>query len=106
MKDGKTYEILWMGENPFVRGRGMAWSLAELLGGYNMVYPDSKDGMLDYDFCKNMLSHFDAIATDQEKIGEDWEAFFCADNWGKKILQYKNNSWVELKPGFSKENQK
>ena len=104
--DNGEKRVLWMGVSPFEPDSEMASSLVKLLGLYNLIYPNNRNGMYDYDLIKDMLDICDVIATNQEVIKEDWEEFFNSNNWSKKLLQYKDGSWNEIKPGFSKENQK
>lgn len=101
-------KVLWMGVTPLEMSTERSHELVQYIGsGYEAFCTEETAGMKEYD-PKYMRQVFgilgiDVVATDEENIDESYENFFCADNWGKKIVQYKNDAWTELQPGFSKE---
>lgn len=98
-----TKKVFWFGVTPLKRDSSRAYALVEFLGGFEMLFPEETIGMGTYDSRKNILRDNDVIATDQEIIDKSYENFFCAENWGKQIVQYKDGEWKDLKPGFSEE---
>lgn len=101
--------ILWLGVTIFERDihSERLRTLLSKYGAINVMFTDNNTGMETYESIKGFLEfagEWDVIATDQEKIDESWENFFVAQNWGKQIVQYKNGEWVEVRPGFSKQN--
>ena len=99
----ETIKVLWLGVTPLERGSERCYSLAHYLGRYSVSFPNTTSGMEDYEFYKSILKDWEVFATDEENIDESWEHFFCADNWGKKIVQFKDGAWRDVNPGFSKE---
>ena len=110
MEDFKKLELVWLGVTELerdIRSKRIQ-SLAHTFGRVGINFPTTTTGMETYDdMMKGFLDfagEYDIIATDQEKIDESWEDFFVPENWGKKIIQYKDGEWKEVKPGFSMDN--
>ncbi len=99
-------KVLWLGVTPLEQYSDRTYSLVDKLGSIHIDYPNTTIGMETYDNWSKYLQDWSVIATDQENIDESWENFFAAENWGKQIIQFKDNEWTELKPGFSKNYQK
>ena len=96
-----TNRVLWLGVTPLEQYSDRANSLATKLGSVHVDFPNTVTGMENYDSWSNYLGEWNVIATDEEYIDGSWENFFEAKNWGKKIIQFKNNEWTEVMPGFS-----
>ena len=94
--------LLWLGVTPLEKFSDRVDLLVEELGSISVNFPNTTEGMIRYDQWANYLDEWDVIATDQEHIDESWENFFVAQNWGKQIIQFKDNKWSEVLPGFSK----
>ena len=96
-------KVIWLGVTPLERGSKRSRDLAEYIGGYSLDFPNTTSGMDRYNHYKGILKEWNIIATDQENIDKSWEEFYCAENWGKRIVQFKDEAWKDLHPGFSKE---
>ena len=97
----KKYELLWLGETPIIPSTKRVFDIVETFGHVNFNFADYQDGMQGYDYYKGMIKDFDIIATDQEEIDPSWEYFFSKENRHKWLYQWKDEKWIDLKPGFS-----
>ena len=96
-------KIIWLGVTPLEHSSMRALALAAKVGLCYIDFESTTCGMETYESWANYLDEWNVIATDQEVIDASWENFFV-DNEGKRIVQFKNNEWNDVMPGFSLNN--